>query len=204
MVHPPYLLRWMYPGVKWRIPGKEKVLYLTFDDGPVPEVSPEVLRILKHHQAKATFFCIGDNVRKYPGLYQQIRAEGHRVGNHTFSHLNSWKVSSTDYLRDTGRATHYIESSLFRPPYGKLTPPVLYALKKQFRIYMWDVISNDFDAELSPDQVLSNVLRYSREGSIVVFHDSIKAAPRLLPVLPAVLDHFSKLGYRFASLPGDQ
>ncbi|MBK7681539.1 MAG: polysaccharide deacetylase family protein [Bacteroidetes bacterium] len=197
MVRPPTYLRFLYPGVVWNKPTNEKILYLTFDDGPTPEVTSSVLDHLSLHNAKATFFCIGENVKKHPTLYNRIKTEGHAIGNHTNTHPNSWKVKYDFYLKDVEEARKVIDSNLFRPPYGKLTPRTLFALRKKFRIIMWDVISCDFDDKVSAEQVEQNVVDYATNGSIIVFHDSVKAAPRMLEVLPAILKHYTELGFSF-------
>jgi peptidoglycan-N-acetylglucosamine deacetylase len=200
MVRPPKYLRLLYPGAVWNIPTTDKILYLTFDDGPTPEVTTKVLDLLEAYQAKATFFCIGENVRKHPEIYQRILAEGHRVGNHSNTHPNSWKVSAEHYIKDVEEAGQVITSDLFRPPYGKLTPRTHFALRKKYRIIMWDVISCDFDEKVSAAQVMSNVIDHAKNGSIVVFHDSRKAAPRMLEVLPKILERYSKAGFSFSKL----
>jgi peptidoglycan/xylan/chitin deacetylase (PgdA/CDA1 family) len=200
MVRPPTYLRFLYPGVVWNKPTNEKILYLTFDDGPTPEVTSSVLDHLSLHNAKATFFCIGENVKKHPTLYNRIKAEGHAIGNHTNTHPNSWKVKYDFYLKDVEEARKVIDSNLFRPPYGKLTPRTLFALRNKYRIIMWDVISCDFDERVSAEQVEKNVIENATNGSIIVFHDSVKAAPRMLEVLPAILKHYTELGFSFLKL----
>ena len=200
MVRPPTYLRFLYPGVVWNKPTNEKILYLTFDDGPTPEVTSSVLDHLSLHNAKATFFCIGENVKKHPTLYNRIKAEGHAIGNHTNTHPNSWKVKYDFYLKDVEEARKVIDSNLFRPPYGKLTPRTLFALRNKYQIIMWDVISCDFDERVSAEQVEKNVLENATNGSIIVFHDSVKAAPRMLEVLPAILKHYTELGFSFLKL----
>ena len=200
MVRPPTYLRFLYPGVVWNKPTNEKILYLTFDDGPTPEVTSSVLDLLAFYKAKATFFCIGENVKKYPTLYNRIKIEGHSIGNHTNTHPNSWKVKYDFFLNDVEEARKVIDSTLFRPPYGKLTPRTLFALRKMYKIIMWDVISCDFDEKVSAEQVEKNVIEYAANGSIIVFHDSVKAAPRMLEVLPKILKHFTESGYSFLKL----
>ena len=194
-------MKWLYPGVVWNFSRREKVLYLTFDDGPIPDVTPKVLDILARYNAPATFFSIGDNVRKHPDIFRQIQTAGHRIGNHSFHHYNSWKVTATDYIHDVEFATSVIDSDLFRPPYGKLTPRTLWYLRKKFRVVMWDVISCDFDTKVSAEQVYQNVIENVGPGSVVVFHDSLKAAPSMLVALPKVLDYFKKEGYVFRIIP---
>ena len=201
MVKVRWWMKWLYPGVVWNFSRREKVLYLTFDDGPIPDVTPKVLDILARFNALATFFSIGDNVRKHPDVFRQIQTAGHRIGNHSFHHYNSWKVSATDYIHDVELATSVIDSDLFRPPYGKLTPRTLWYLRKKFRVVMWDVISCDFDTKVSAEQVYQNVIENVGPGSVVVFHDSLKAAPSMLVALPKVLDYFKKEGYVFRIIP---
>jgi peptidoglycan-N-acetylglucosamine deacetylase len=201
MVKVRWWMKWLYPGVVWNFSRREKVLYLTFDDGPIPDVTPKVLDILARYNAPATFFSIGDNVRKHPDIFRQIQTAGHRIGNHSFHHYNSWKVTATDYIHDVEFATSVIDSDLFRPPYGKLTPRTLWYLRKKFRVVMWDVISCDFDTKVSAEQVYQNVIENVGPGSVVVFHDSLKAAPSMLVALPKVLDYFKKEGYVFRIIP---
>lgn len=193
-------MKWLYPGVEWNYPDRDKTIYMTFDDGPVPEVTPKVLEILKQYNVRATFFCIGDNVRKHPGIFRQVQEEGHRIGHHGYHHLNAWKTSTKSYLSDVEDGAKLISSDLFRPPYGKLTWRTLFSLRKKYRIIMWDVISCDFDETVTPEQVYQNVIKNVRPGSIVVFHDSMKAAPSMLKVLPHVLDFYRKQGYVFKSI----
>lgn len=179
------------------MPVAEKIVYLTFDDGPVPEVTPWVLEQLKKYNAKATFFCIGDNIRKNPEIYKSLLTAGHQTGNHTFNHLNGWKVNTEDYLKNTALAADYIKSFLFRPPYGKIKFFQALRLKRQYKIVMWDVLSYDFDINTSPQQCMENVIVNAVPGSIVVFHDSIKAEKNLKFALPEVLKYFSERQYRF-------
>jgi peptidoglycan-N-acetylglucosamine deacetylase len=201
MIKIPGLLKLAYPGVIWNMPRNENVLYLTFDDGPIPEVTPFVLKTLHDFNAKATFFCIGDNVKKHPDVYAQLLASGNSIGNHTYHHYNSWKVSTGTFINDTNEASKLIASNLFRPPYGKLTPLTLFKLKREYRIIMWDVISCDFDVKESKEKVLANVTNNAREGSIVVFHDSLKASNNMQYALPHVLEYFSKKGFIFKAIP---
>ena len=200
MVSPPFLLRLAYPGVTWHQSRKEKVLYLTFDDGPIPEVTPKVLALLEQYNAKATFFCIGDNVKKHPDVYASLLVHGHATGNHTFHHYNSWNVSAKYFLKDVEDAKQLIASNLFRPPYGKLTPATLFHLHRNYKIIMWDVISCDFDVTVSKETVYNNVITHAREGSIIVFHDSLKASENMLYALPKVLQYFSERGFKFEKL----
>jgi peptidoglycan/xylan/chitin deacetylase (PgdA/CDA1 family) len=179
------------------------VLYLTFDDGPHPTITPFVLDTLREYQAKATFFCIGKNVEDYPGIYAQIMFEGHAVGNHTQHHVNGWKVSDEEYLADIKEAAKHIKSNLFRPPYGRIKRSQIKKIKQQFpdmSIVMWDVLSADFDTRLNADACLGYTVYHSKSGSIVLFHDSEKAFPRLQTSLPKMLAHFANEGYAFEAI----
>ncbi len=203
LVKTPWLLRFLYPHCQWSVHTKEKNIYLTFDDGPHPEATPFVLDELKKFGAKATFFCIGKNVEEHPEIYRRIMAEGHRTGNHTQNHLNGWKTPDTKYLSDILTAKYHIDSDLFRPPYGRIKRSQLDALKKEplhLKPVMWSVLSGDFDRKLSPEKCTLNVLGNAGPGSIVVFHDSTKALPKLVYALPRVLQHFDAFGYAFKAL----
>ena len=204
-VKTPGWLKRIYDSYIWSIPVNDKILYLTFDDGPHPEATPFVLKELKKHNALATFFCIGKNVVAYPGIYNQIIKEGHSVGNHTYNHLNGWKTNNDEYLKDIALASQEIDSAFFRPPYGRITSFQAKNLKavmkgKEPKVIMWDVLSGDFDIACTPQQCLSNVLLGSVSGSIIVFHDSEKAFPKLEYTLPRMLNHFSEKGYLFKAL----
>jgi peptidoglycan-N-acetylglucosamine deacetylase len=200
MIQPPYLIRKIFSDFIWRFSSEEKNLYLTFDDGPEPLVTPIVLDILKEHEAFATFFCVGENVKKHPHIYTRILAEGHSVGNHTFNHLNGWKTSSQIYLRNIEACENLMPSKLFRPPYGKLTGTQAISIKNQYTIIMWDVLSRDYNAKIKPDDCLNNILKYCRNGSIILMHDSIKAKENVLYALPKMLQHFKNSGFDFKSI----
>ncbi|MGB4773679.1 MAG: polysaccharide deacetylase family protein [Daejeonella sp.] len=200
LTYSPFWLQSLYPSLTWHKSRDEKNLFLTFDDGPIPVVTPFVLNTLKKFDAKATFFCIGDNVAKHPDIFEQIIAEGHAVGNHTFNHLNGWKTDDLTYLQNIAQCDQLIISKLFRPPYGRATRSQYAIINTQYTTIMWDVLSGDFDLKLSPQECLNNVLKNTRNGSIILFHDSIKAWPRLETVLPQVLAHFRSKGYDFKSL----
>lgn len=207
---PRWLKKIVYPSLQWDVPTKEKILYLTFDDGPHETATPFVLDQLKQYNAKATFFCIGKNVLEQQNIYKRILNEGHTTGNHTFDHLNGWKTEDKIYFENISEAAKYIESNLFRPPYGRIARGQAKALKRNnkpgtinhspFNIIMWDVLSGDFDTNLSPEKCFENVTQYAKPGSIIVFHDSTKAFDRMSYALPKVLEHFSKQGYSFAAL----
>jgi len=196
----PKLIQNLFPNFIWSVPTAEKVIYLTFDDGPIPEVTPWVLGVLKQFQAKATFFCVGDNVRKHPSVFSSVLSEGHAVGNHTFNHLSGWDTDNLPYFHNIRHCAHLVRSSLFRPPYGRITPKQTQFLTRHCRVVMWDVLSGDFDPNVSKEACLANVLTAAKKGSIVVFHDSLKAIEKLEHVLPLVLEHYTNLGYRFESL----
>lgn len=198
----PDILRFVYPKAVWRYTPNERCIYLTFDDGCVPEVTPKVLEILERERVKATFFCVGENVEKYPLLFEDLRARGHQVGNHTYNHLKGIKVSFDEYLTNVENADRVIGSRLFRPPYGRITPMQMRALRKVYgyRIILWDLITNDFDRNLSPKEIMQNIQKYSRNGSIVVFHDSVKAAKNMLAVLPEAIKWWKEEGYEFRTL----
>lgn len=200
-VKAPFLLKKLYPsGLVWNEASSDTV-YLTFDDGPHPEVTPFVLEELKRYNALATFFCIGKNVMQYPDLYQRIIADGHSTGNHTYTHLNGWKTTADNYLDNTVRAAALIRSNLFRPPYGRITRSQAAVLQAQgYRIIMWDVLSGDFDTAISPERCWQNVAGHICPGSVVVFHDSSKAADRLRYALPRTLSLCAERGWKMGSL----
>jgi peptidoglycan/xylan/chitin deacetylase (PgdA/CDA1 family) len=184
-----------------KIPNEEQTIFLTFDDGPVPEVTPQVLKILERRSTKATFFCIGDNVKKYPELFQQVKEAGHAIGNHTFNHMNGWKTPTGQYVDNVMRCNEYVGSSLFRPPYGRFTISQYLVLRKKFRFILWSVLSRDFDPGTTPDQCFDNVMRVTTSGSVIVFHDSVKAKEKVLFVLPRFIDQFLEKGFRFGTIP---
>lgn len=203
LVKTPWWLRALYPSLVWRGNGDGKTIYLSFDDGPHKTATPFVLDQLKQYNAKASFFCIGKNVSAHPALYQRILDEGHSVGNHTHNHLNGWKVKDEVYLDDIRQASTLVKSGLFRPPYGRIKRAQVKKLRQQHpgvKIIMWDVLSGDFDVDLTGEACLGFVLYHTRPGSIIVFHDSAKAFPRLQYTLPRMLEHFSNEGYLFGGL----
>ncbi|WP_207428226.1 polysaccharide deacetylase family protein [Pedobacter sp. SYSU D00535] len=203
LVKTPFVLRWIYPSLVWRKKTESKVIYLTFDDGPIPEVTPFVLEALEKYQAKATFFCIGDNIRKHPEVFQAVIDGGHLIGNHTFNHLRGWDTDDDVYLENFQRCQELVQTNYFRPPYGRIKKSQVSKLQEEqpgIKIIMWDVLSGDFDVNLSPEKCLKNVLKHACPGSIIVFHDSIKAFERLEYVLPRALAVWHKLGYRFETL----
>jgi peptidoglycan/xylan/chitin deacetylase (PgdA/CDA1 family) len=198
LVKTPWWLRMIYSGYTWRMPTTEKTIYLTFDDGPHEIATPYVLDTLKAYQAKASFFCIGKNVRLHPEIYQRTIQEGHAVGNHTEHHLNGWHTPNDEYLANIQQAEEVIQSNLFRPPYGRIKRSQAKAIDKQ--IIMWDVLSGDFDTALTPEACLAYCIKHSEAGSIVVFHDSAKAFSKMKYALPKMLDYFTKQGFQFKAL----
>jgi len=195
------LFKIIFPQLTWDLPSKDKKIYLTFDDGPHPDITPEVLSILNSFQAKATFFCVGENVRKFDNAYQKILMKGHRTGNHTYNHLNGWKTPSSDYFQNIDHCAQLVDSNLFRPPYGRIKPAHIPYLKMRYRIIMWSVLTGDYNRKIKPEQCLRHTLKRTKSGSIVVFHDSEKARENLLYVLPRFLTHFKNLGYSFPVIP---
>ena len=194
-VKTPGIIQSVFTSLIWRIANSKKV-YLTFDDGPIPEATIWILDLLKSKNIKATFFCVGENVEKYPEIYSRIISEGHSVGNHTYNHVNAWKTKNAIYSENVEKASNVIDSSLFRPPYGKLSPRLIKELKEKYDVVMWDVLSGDFDSNITPLECLSNVKKNAKEGSIIVFHDSIKAIESLKFVLPRVIDFFEDKGIK--------
>ncbi len=201
-VKTPWWIKKLYPACIWEMQTDKKVLYLTFDDGPHPRVTSFVLNELEKYNAKATFFCVGKNVTQHNDIYQRILNQGHHAGNHTFNHLNGWKVKDMAYFKDIAEARKNIDSALFRPPYGRISKFQLRHLTDAFemKVVMWSVLSGDFDAAVSGESCLKNVLRSAKPGNIIVFHDSEKAWTNLAYALPKVLRHFSEKGYRFEKL----
>ncbi|HKK76425.1 MAG TPA: polysaccharide deacetylase family protein [Saprospiraceae bacterium] len=200
LVKTPQFIQNLFPNYTWRVPTEEKEVYLTFDDGPIPEVTPWVLEQLANFNAKATFFCVGENVQKHPSVFEAVKAQGHTVGNHTYNHLDGWTTDNIPYFHNTRHSASITGSELFRPPYGKLKPKQAQFLQRHYRIIMWDILSGDFDPNISNEQCLQNVIRNVSPGSIIVFHDSLKAKEKLKYVLPKVLEHLSAQGYSFEAL----
>lgn len=204
LVKTPWLLKKFYPqNLIWDKSRDKKIIYLTFDDGPIPIVTPFVLEILKKFNAKATFFCIGDNINKHQDIFFQLKADGHAIGNHTYNHLNGWKSDNKKYLDNILKCQELTQTDLFRPPYGRIKKSQIKNLEskiKNQKIIMWDVLSGDFDTQLSPEKCLKNVLKHTKNGSIVVFHDSLKAFDRLKYTLPKALAQWQAQGYEFHSI----
>jgi peptidoglycan/xylan/chitin deacetylase (PgdA/CDA1 family) len=200
LVKTPLLLKKLYPQLVWDMPVDSKCIYLTFDDGPIPIVTPWVLNILQRYNAKATFFCIGDNVNKHPEIFEQVKNAGHAIGNHTYNHLKGWDTDDKIYLDNFLLADEQLNTNLFRPPYGRIKRSQVKLLKQykpDLDIIMWNVLSGDFDINLQPEKCLANVTRNTKSGDIVLFHDSEKAFGRLAYVLPRAMAYWSKEGYSF-------
>lgn len=205
-VKTPWILsKVLFNRLVWKMPpGEEQTVYLTFDDGPHPTATPFVLEQLAQYNAKATFFCIGKNVGEHPDIYHKITQEGHAVGNHTQNHLNGWYTSKSKYIQNVSEAEQHIYSRLFRPPYGRIRRGQINALikrEKPYTIYMWDVLSGDFDTDITPEQCLDNVLNNIEPGSIIVFHDSQKAWNRMSYALPRVLEYCRNKNWKLEALP---
>jgi peptidoglycan/xylan/chitin deacetylase (PgdA/CDA1 family) len=199
-VHLPKWITRLFPLAVWTIPTGEKVVYLTFDDGPIPEVTPKVLDILKEKNIKATFFCVGENVWRYPELFEEIKDEGHNVGNHTYNHLQGIKCSRKYYIDNIEKANNLIGSNMFRPPHGIMKQSQYYSILNKYKIVMWDVISCDYDPDLSPETCYKNVIDFVKDGSIITFHDSLKSENNVLNALPRVIDHLLEEGYTFRKI----
>lgn len=197
LVKTPRFIQSLDSHVFWRIPSVENTLYLTFDDGPHPEVTPKVLSVLQAHKAKGTFFCVGNNARCHPAILKDIQDAGHQLANHSHKHESGFETNNYNYYKSFLTAKRYLDSTLFRPPYGRITPQQAQMLSKKTNIIMWDVLSGDFDKKITWEKCAANVIQNAQPGSIIVFHDSAKAAPRMLPALERVLNHFGEKGFKF-------
>lgn len=200
-IQPPALLRLLYPGAIWRLDRRQKRVYLTFDDGPTPVVTSWVLDLLECENIRATFFCLGKNVDAAPDLYQQLIERGHRIGNHSQHHYRAFKTHPHIYVSDVEEASKKVQSNLFRPPYGQLRLSAFRVLRKKYKVVFWDVLSEDYNPAISPQRVIDNVIGNVRNGSIVVFHDSAKAFPRLKIALPEIIRNLKARGYAFDVIP---
>lgn len=197
----PSWVKWVYPSFVWQMPGDEKALYLTFDDGPHPTITPIVLDLLSKYNAKATFFCIGDRVKRYPEIMERITLEGHAIGNHTQQHVNGWATADRDYLDQVNQAAEFIPSKLFRPPYGRIKRSQAGLLQKEgYKVVMWTILSADYDHKLSIEECLSRVVRRIESGDIYLFHDSEKGEERMLAVLPSLLKVATDKGFLFKKI----
>lgn len=193
-------LRWLYPHALWRMDETERAVYLTFDDGPIPESTPFILDTLRRYHAKATFFMVGENVLRHHDLYNQIVAEGHQVGNHTFNHIGSFKHWTLTYAINAEKANELIQAHLFRPPHGWMRHSVYWWLRRKYKIVMWDLVTRDYSKWLTADDVVRNVKRYARNGSIITFHDSLKSIDKLHTALPQALEWLQQQGYEFKTI----
>lgn len=194
---PPRIVRWLYPQAIWRMDPSVKAVYLTFDDGPIPEMTPWVLDVLDHYGIKATFFLVGDNVRKHPREFAMIKERGHRLGNHTFNHLRGFEWLTKNYLANTDKANELIQTDLFRPPHGHMRWLQYEMLRRRYRIVMWDLVTRDYSKHLNGRQVFEKVKRYVRNGSIITFHDSIKSRENTMYALPRSIEWLMEQGYEF-------
>lgn len=201
-VKTPKFVEHVLPNLVWNVHDDDQALFLTFDDGPTPEITDWTLDVLHTYNAKATFFCIGKNVEQHPQLYQRILDEGHAVGNHTQNHVKGWKTKTPDYMAEVEKAATLINSKLFRPPYGQIKPKQAKVLSNQgYNIIMWNILSFDWNKSVTPKECLDNVLLHADSGDIIVFHDSIKASKNMMFALPKVLEHFKKEGFKFKRIP---
>ncbi|MBR0050011.1 MAG: polysaccharide deacetylase family protein [Prevotella sp.] len=198
---PAVYLRWLYPRALWRMDRREKAVYLTFDDGPIPQSTPFILETLRRLSVKATFFMVGDNVRKYPGLYEQIVSEGHQVGNHTHNHISGFRHTLREYSFNVEKANAYIRSPLFRPPHGWMRLAQYALLSRKYKVVMWDLVTRDYSKWLTAEDVVNNVKRYARPGSIITFHDSLKSIGKLQTALPESITWLREQGYEFKTIP---
>lgn len=199
----------LYPELIWRISTNEKVIYLTFDDGPIPEVTDFVLATLEQFNAKATFFCVGENIKKYKAAFQSILTSGNKIGNHTYNHMKGWDTENETYFEniekcETELLNHRQQPEngqlLFRPPHGRIRKSQISVLRKKYKIVMWDVLSGDYSNEISKEECLSESIKHTKKGSIIVFHDSLKASKNMKYVLPLYLQYFTERGFKFESL----
>ena len=194
---PPRIVRWLYPQAIWRMDPSVKAVYLTFDDGPIPEMTPWVLDVLDHYGIKATFFLVGDNVRKHPREFAMIKERGHRLGNHTFNHLRGFEWLTKNYLANTDKANELIQTDLFRPPHGHMRWLQYEMLRRRYRIVMWDLVTRDYSKHLTGRPVCETANRYARNGAIITFHDSIKSKENTMYALPRSIEWLMEQGYEF-------
>ncbi len=199
-VRPIFILKYIYPEAIWREDKNKNNIYLTFDDGPIPEITPWILDCLKEKNVKATFFCVGENIKKHPEIFKRLLDEGHVVGNHTYNHLRGWNTENKEYFDNINRCQELTETNLFRPPYGRARKSQMKELAKDFKIVMWDVLTGDYDQEITPHECYKNCIDKTRNGSIIVFHDNIKAINNVKYALPKSIDYLIEQGYQFKTL----
>ncbi|WP_289074502.1 polysaccharide deacetylase family protein [uncultured Bacteroides sp.] len=195
---PPQLIRCLYPSAIWRMDKDERAVYLTFDDGPIPRVTPWVLDVLDRYGIKATFFMVGDNIRKHPDEFRMVVERGHRIGNHTFNHIRGLSYDINSYLENTDKACRMMmNTNLFRPPHGYMSPKQYAELKKRYKIIMWDLVTRDYNRKFTGEQILQKVKKYARNGSIITFHDSLKSEENIRYALPKAIEWLMEQGYEF-------
>ena len=195
---PPQIIRYLYPSAIWRMDKDERAVYLTFDDGPIPRVTPWVLDVLDKYGIKATFFMVGDNIRKHPDEFRMVVERGHRIGNHTFNHIRGLSYDINSYLENTDKACRMMmNTNLFRPPHGYMSPKQYAELKKRYKIIMWDLVTRDYNRKFTGDQILQKVKKYARNGSIITFHDSLKSEENIRYALPKAIEWLMEQGYEF-------
>lgn len=195
---PPQLIRYLYPSAIWRMDKDERAVYLTFDDGPIPRVTPWVLDVLDRYGIKATFFMVGDNIRKHPDEFRMVVERGHRIGNHTFNHIRGLSYDINSYLENTDKACRMMmNTNLFRPPHGYMSPKQYVELKKRYKIIMWDLVTRDYNRKFTGEQILQKVKKYVRNGSIITFHDSLKSEENIRYALPKAIEWLMEQGYEF-------
>jgi len=199
-VRPFFILNYIYPKAIWRKEKDKNNIYLTFDDGPIPEITPWILDCLKEKDVKATFFCVGENIKKNPEIFKRILDEGHAVGNHTYNHLRGWNTDDKEYLDNIYKCQELTQTTLFRPPYGRAKKSQMSILENDFQIIMWDVLTGDYDYKISPEQCFKNCIDYCRNGSIIVYHDNIKAINNVKFALPKSIDYLLNQGFQFKTL----
>lgn len=200
LVKTPPIVKTIFADFVWHIDTDIKEVYLTFDDGPIPGLTPWVLDILAEYNSKATFFCVGENVKKHRSIFDRIIQEGHTIGNHTYNHLNGWNTENEVYIQNVAECDNFMETNLFRPPYGKMKPSQSSVIKSEKTVVMWDVLSGDFDLSITKEKCLTNVIENYSQGSVIVFHDNIKAEEKLKYVLPAFLEHLAENGFVASNL----
>ncbi|TAE89934.1 MAG: polysaccharide deacetylase family protein [Bacteroidetes bacterium] len=196
----PALFPLVAPSLTWKVNTADKALYITFDDGPHPKITPKVLDILDEYQIKATFFCVGENVKKYPDTFKDVISRGHAIGNHTYNHLSGYTTPNDTYYQNIEEAAKHIDSKLFRPPYGRITPRQIAHLKQQYKIVMWSILTRDYEEHLNLERAKANLIKEIKPGDVIVFHDSEKAEKNMFALLPPILEHFKKLHYSFLPL----
>ena len=201
LVHPPGLLRRLYPEAYWRMDGSSKSVFITFDDGPIPIVTPWILERLDEANAKATFFCVGENVERNPEIYEDILKQGHAVGNHTFNHMQGLKSNDEEFYQNIDKAARLIQSNLFRPPHGFMSFSQYRHISQKYKIIMWDILSRDYDPAVKPSKILDYINRYIQNGSIITFHDSTKTYETLHQTLPLVIKMLKDEGYQLEAIP---